>query len=83
MLRIPLKNLWPTRSLFFCKKVPTPFEEVLEFTAPSLFSDFYDDPKETSILKALKTAAAVNISATVSAMMDEEGGIRVVTLGNG
>ena len=73
MLHIPLKNLWQPRSRFFCKKVPTPFEEVLEFTAPSLFSDFYDD----------LTAAAVNIYATGSAIMDEEGGIRAVTLGNG
>ena len=83
MLRIPLKSLWQPRSRFFCKKVPTLFEEVLQFTAPFLFSDFYDDPQGSSPLKALKTAAAVDISATGSAMMDEEGGIRAVTLGNG
>ena len=50
------------KSRFFCTKIPAPFEEVLISSHIFPFKNLVEDSNASSLLKALKTAAPIDIS---------------------
>lgn len=80
MFRVLSKNRWQPklfslRSRFFSEELPPPFEKILKCEIPDFFTSLIsEDHEQSSLLKAIKTASILDISAA------EEGGIQAMTL---